>query len=198
MVIITSLHDPKLAQLYASGGVGVLPTDTIYGLTASAHDERAVGRLYRLKSREQKPGTVIAANVEQLHKLGVAKEYLDQIAHLWPNPLSIELPIGDELGYLSQHTGHGAFRVVNDPEIRALLEVTGPLLTTSANHPGKPAANNIAEALTYFSDEVDFYVDGGERADRPPSTVARLVPATGTLEIIRMGAVNVTENGEIL
>ena len=198
MVIVTSLHDPQLPPLYASGGVGVTPTDTIYGVSASARIPEAVDKLYRLKHREQKPGTVIAANVEQLRELGLAAAYLDAVAHLWPNPLSIELPVDHSLDYLGQGTGHCAFRVVADPEVRKLLEETGPLLTSSANHPGKPAANNIAEALAYFSDQVDFYVDGGERTGRPPSTVVRLrLPVDGTLDIIRVGAVSVTEQGEI-
>jgi L-threonylcarbamoyladenylate synthase len=198
MVILSSLHDPQLGPLYAQAKVGVVPTDTIYGVSASAASPEAVDKLYRLKNREQKPGTVIAANVGQLRELGVAGEYLDAVAHLWPNPLSIELPVPKALDYLGQNTGHCAFRVVADPEVRQLLEQTGPLLTSSANHPGKPAANNVAEALAYFSDRVDFYVDGGERTGRPPSTVVRLrLPVDGTLEIIRVGAVNVTENGEI-
>jgi tRNA threonylcarbamoyl adenosine modification protein (Sua5/YciO/YrdC/YwlC family) len=199
MVILKSLHDPQLASLYAGGAVGVIPTDTIYGLSASAHIPEAVDRLYALKQREQKPGTVIAASVEQLRELGLAPEDLNALQHLWPNPLSIELPTPEKLRYLSQGTGHCAFRVVADPEVRALLELTGPLVTSSANHPGKPAANNIAEALVYFSNKVDLYVDGGERIGRPPSTVARLkLPVDGTLEIVRMGAVNITEKGEIL
>jgi tRNA threonylcarbamoyl adenosine modification protein (Sua5/YciO/YrdC/YwlC family) len=198
MIILTSLHDPQFAPLYAGGAVGVIPTDTIYGLSASARIPAAVGKLYKLKHREQKPGTVIAASVDQLRELGIAGEYIDAVAHLWPNPLSIELPVGENLGYLGQGTGHCAFRVVADDEVRRLLEQTGPLLTSSANHPGKPAANNIAEALAYFSDQVDCYVDGGERTGRPPSTVARLrLPVDGTLDIIRTGAVSVTEQGEI-
>jgi tRNA threonylcarbamoyl adenosine modification protein (Sua5/YciO/YrdC/YwlC family) len=199
MVILKSLHDPQLAPLYVTGAVGVIPTDTIYGLSASAHSPEAVDKLYKLKQREQKPGTVIAASVQQLRELGVAREYLDATAHLWPNPLSIELPVGVSLDYLGQGTGHCAFRVVADEEVRALLEQTGPLLTSSANHPGKSGANNIAEALAYFSDQVDFYVDGGERTGRPPSTVVRLrLPVDGTLDIIRVGAVTVTEKGEIV
>jgi L-threonylcarbamoyladenylate synthase len=196
MIMLSSLHDPQLPQLYATGSVGIIPTDTIYGLSASAHNAQAVERLYKLKNREQKPGTVIAANVAQLKDLGVAEEYLHQIAHLWPNPLSIELPVGEDLAYLGQGTGHGAFRVVADKTVRALLEQTGPLLTSSANHPGQPAANNIAESLAYFSDHVDFYVDGGERANRPPSTVIRL-QHDGRIEVIRAGAVTINEQGEI-
>lgn len=198
MIILNSLNDPKLVRLYNNGAVGILPTDTIYGITASAHNIKAVDRLYGLKTRQQKPGTVITASVDQLYSLGVPPKYLGQVAHLWPNPLSIEMPIGKALDYISQGTGHGAFRVVANPQIKALLQKTGPLLTTSANHPGQPAADNIAEALTYFRNKVDFYVDGGHRPDNPPSTVVRLIPETGKLEIIRIGALNINENGEIL
>ena len=66
----------KLAQ---AGVVGIVPTDTIYGLAARATDESAVARLYHLKSREQKPGTVIAANIDQLTVLGVKRRYLKAV-----------------------------------------------------------------------------------------------------------------------
>lgn len=35
-----------------AGKVGILPTDTLYGLVAKASDEGAVKRLYGLKNRE--------------------------------------------------------------------------------------------------------------------------------------------------
>jgi tRNA threonylcarbamoyl adenosine modification protein (Sua5/YciO/YrdC/YwlC family) len=197
MVVVTTIDDPGIAEFYNDGEVGVLPTDTVYGLTASAHNPEAVTRLYELKGREQKPGTVVAASVDQLRELGISSQYLDQVAHLWPNPVSIEMPVGPELSYLSQNTGHCAFRVVADAELCKLLEKTGPLATTSANHPGKPVADNVAEALHYFNDRVDFYVDGGDRVNRPPSTVARLQP-DGSLFIVRQGAVPINEKGEIL
>ncbi len=45
-----------------AGAVGVIPTDTVYGIAARARDEVAFARLYSLKKREVKPGTLIAAN----------------------------------------------------------------------------------------------------------------------------------------
>ncbi len=51
--------------------MGVLPTDTVYGLVARRLDQAAATRLYRLKKREQKPGTVIAASIDQLVELGI-------------------------------------------------------------------------------------------------------------------------------
>jgi L-threonylcarbamoyladenylate synthase len=191
MLILSSLNDPRLPELLKSGAVGIAPTDTIYGIIADAHNPAAAARLYGLKHREHKPGTVIAATAEQLVELGVDEDLIRSVMHMWPNPLSVELPIGDNLAHLHQDTGHGAFRVVADDSVRALLQETGPLLTSSANHPGMVPAMNITTARNYFGDAVDFYVDGGELGDRPPSTVVRL--KDGQLIVIRQGAVVVEQ-----
>jgi L-threonylcarbamoyladenylate synthase len=187
MVILDSISDPRLPALLLAGKVGVIPTDTVYGLVAAAANPDAAERLYQLKQRQAKPGTVIAASVEQLISLGVPKHSLDMVAHLWPNPLSIELDIGPELAQLHQGTGHCSFRVVAAPELSQLLVQTGPLLTSSANRPADPPAVNISQAQACFKDAVDFYVDGGDLSGRQPSTVARF--ADGRLVVVRQGSV---------
>lgn len=175
------------------GQVGVLPTDTVYGIVARAADPKAVKQLYKLKHREHKPGTVIAASVEQLVALGVDERYLNAVKQWWPGPLSLETPFDGESGYLAQGTGHCAWRVVADEGLRALLEQTGPLQTSSANPAGEPTSVSVGMAQKYFGDAVDFYVDGGDLSDRLPSTVIR---ATGEhIEVIRQGAVEVDETG---
>lgn len=190
MTVFISLADAKVIHLLQQGAVGVLPTDTIYGIVARATDKVAVQRLYRIKHREGKPGTVVAASIAQLHDLGIEQRYLDEVAHLWPNPISIVLPAGASLAYLHQSKDSLAVRIPQDEAFRKLLEQTGPLLTSSANQPGDPAANTIAEAERYFTDKVDFYVDGGDISGRSSSTVVRL-SSDHTLEILRQGAVEV-------
>lgn len=191
MQIISSITDPDLAALLRSDHVGVLPTDTVYGLAARATSKAAVERLYALKHRERKPGTIIAANVEQLLDLGIDHDTIMKVARYWPAPLSIVLPLGDDLNYLHQGVGSAAFRVVADETVRMLLEQTGPLATSSANLPGETPARNLREAQAYFGDHVDFYVDGGDIGDREPSTVAKL--GDYGLEILRQGAANITK-----
>jgi len=195
MVIASSLYDPQLVQLYAAGAVGVLPTDTIYGLSASAGNVEAVRRLYDLKDRERKPGTLIAANIAQLIALGLDESSLRKVVHLWPNPLSIIIPAPDSLTYIHQGLYSLAVRIPQDDTLLQLLVQTGVLLTSSANHPGSPPANNLAEAQLYFGDKVDFYVNGGDRADRPPSTVARIID--GRVEVLRSGAITINDEGRI-
>lgn len=181
----------EAAQALLRGRVGVIPTDTVYGLVARASDVQAVAKLYALKHRQHKPGTVIAANVEQLMKLGVPEAFLRRVAHWWPASLSVEIPLSENLNYLHQATGRQAFRVVADEVVRALLEQTGPLATSSANQPGLPGSVTIEEAEAYFEDEVDFYVDGGDLSGRAPSTIIRV--ADDGIEVIREGAVKIDQ-----
>lgn len=183
---------PGAITLLQSGAVGVMPTDTIYGLVARASDKQAVARLYALKKREHKPGTVVAANIQQLLALGIEQRYVKKVARWWPNPLSIEMPLGDHLGYLHQDTGRQAYRVVADAQFRSILEQTGPLLTSSANQPGEPGAVNLSEALSYFADNVAFYVDGGDLSGRAPSTIIRITEDS-RVEIIREGAIRLND-----
>lgn len=185
----------EAVAILLKGGVGVMPTDTVYGLVARAADEAAVARMYSLKRREHKPGTVIAASIDQLVELGVPRRYLTAVENLWPNSLSVEIPLGHRLTYLHQDTGRQGYRVVADESVRAVLEQTGPLVTSSANQPGEPGSTNIQQAIEYFHDTVDFYVDRGDLSGREPSTIIRVVD--DAIEVIRPGAVKIDENGRI-
>lgn len=194
--IISSLSDQKVVKLLSEGAVGVLPTDTVYGLVCRAADETAVRRLYGLKKRENKPGTVVAASLEQLIELGIKARYLKAVEQFWPNAISVEIPHG--VAYLHQNTGRQAFRVVKESKaLIDLLKATGPLLTSSANLPGESPASTITGAEKYFGDKVDFYVDGGDLSDREPSTLIRIVD--DVVEVLRAGAVKIDEStGKVL
>ncbi len=193
-MLFTSLNDEKLVELLKLGGVGILPTDTVYGLVCRAADEAAVKRLYATKKREEKPGTVIAANTKQLKDLGIKPRYLKVVEQFWPGPVSVVIP-SHELGYIHLGKSSIAIRIPSHEDLADLLEKTGPLVTTSANLPGEPPSSTAEEANTYFGDEVDFYVDGGDLSGRQPSTIIRVVD--DAIEVLREGAVKISETGEI-
>ncbi len=196
--VLTSIKDKRLAVILGNGSIGVLPTDTLYGLVCVASDVRAVSRLYKMKYREKKPGTIVASSIEQLVHLGMQRRYLTAVLQYWPGPISIVIPTDNPaLKYLDMGVGSLALRVVADKELVTLLDQTGPLLTSSANMPGKNPANNIAEAKKYFGDSVDFYVDGGDFNDRKPSTLIKMID--DSIEVLRVGAVKIdSETGRII
>jgi L-threonylcarbamoyladenylate synthase len=188
-MILDSIQDTRVVELLRAGSVGIIPTDTIYGLVARAEDQAAVTRLYALKHRERKPGTLLAATVEQLIELGVSGPMLRMVEHLWPNPVSIVIPAAPHLAYLDQGLGDLAVRIPKGNDLQQLLQQTGPLVSSSANPPGGVPAADVDEAQQYFGQQVDFYVRGGGH-NSPPSTVARLY-ANGRLETLRPGAVTI-------
>lgn len=176
---LPDITDPKLPDLLRYGAVGVLPTDTVYGLVCRAADQSAVTRLYQLKHREKKPGTLVAASIDQLVELGLKRRYLKAVEQYWPGPVTVVVPTDNpKLVYLDQSRGSLAVRVVDDAKLVKLLEQTGPLLTSSANQPAQPPANTISEATNYFGETIDFYVDGGDLSSRKPSTLVRIIDDT--------------------
>lgn len=187
--VLDSISRPSLVKLLLAGKIGVLPTDTVYGLVCSAHSETAVARLYGLKNRHKKPGTLVAANITQLLSLGFSKKELDVALIFWPASLSIILPLPTgEYSYLMQEVGDIAVRIPNNLPLQELLEKTGPLLTTSANLPREQPAATVQEAIDYFGDKLDFYVDGGTLSS-PPSTIIKIID--GKTVVLRQGAAKI-------
>lgn len=193
--VIDSLNNQSTVDLLKNGAVGVIPTDTVYGLVCLASNERAVKRLYALKHREHKPGTIIAANIDQLVELGIKARYLKAVEQFWPNPLSIIIPTGLDLGYLHLGKQSLAVRVPKNATLLQFVSETGPLLTSSANLPHEPVSTTVEEARKYFGNSVDFYVDGGNLSDHISSTIIRIID--DAIEIVRPGAVKIDKNGRI-
>lgn len=187
------MFDDAIKKLQPTNIVGVLPTDTVYGLVCRAADQLAVAKLYDLKHREGKPGTVIAASVDQLTELGLKARYLKAVEQFWPGAVSVIIPCSDPaLSYLHQSKYSLAVRIPDNQDLLTLLQQTGPLLTSSANNPGESVANTVSAAKDYFGSTVDFYVDGGDLSGHKPSTLIRIVD--DAIEILREGAVKIQEN----
>jgi L-threonylcarbamoyladenylate synthase len=199
----------EAAQTLKTGGVGVIPTDTLYGIVASAMNPEAVERLYKLRRRTpSKPSIILISSIADLKKFSVVLNAYSKkfLARYWPGKVSIVLPIvsADLRGrnadlrarlkplkkfrYLHRGTNSLAFRVPGSAKLRAFLKKTGPLIAPSANIEGKPPAKTIVEAKEYFGDEADFYINAG-RKDSKPSTLVKLLENKAL--VLRRGAVKI-------
>ncbi|MFA6446321.1 MAG: L-threonylcarbamoyladenylate synthase [Candidatus Paceibacterota bacterium] len=187
----------KTIQILLNGGVGVLPTDTIYGLVARALDQKAVDRVYKIKKRTPtKPFIILIADVKDLQLFEITpsvlscnyygKDKKDSLNDLvWPGPVSVVLPCNSpRFAYLRADSNTLAFRVPDDENLRLILRKTGPLIAPSANPEGFSPAKTIEEAKEYFADTVDFYNDGGV-LDIQPSTLITI--KNNKVVILRQG-----------
>jgi len=181
------LFTKEIVEKITAGGVGVIPTDTIYGLACSAFNESAVEKIYEIKNRDTaKPLVFLISEISNLKKFGIElnDKILNLVSDKWPGPVSIIFE-GDEIPrYLHRGMGGLAIRLPDDGVLREFLSQTGPLATSSANPESEPAATDTKEAKEYFSDNknVEFYVDAG-KLEGAPSTIIKIIG--GEVEVIR-------------
>jgi L-threonylcarbamoyladenylate synthase len=169
--------ETKIIELLKAGKVGVMPTDTIYGIVGSALNQGTVEEIYILRQREKdKPFIILISSLDDLKKFEVSltKEQQAFLGKNWPNPLSVILAVNNEkFAYLHRGKNSLAFRMPKDDKLLSILKETGPLVAPSANLAGVKPAGTIEEAKKYFGDKVNFYMDEGRRKSKP-STIIQL------------------------
>lgn len=187
------------AKVLLSGGVAVIPTDTVYGLAAHPGFPAAVERLYAIKGREaKKPIALLASDAEAVERSGYpiagsAKELVKS----WPGALTLILPPAPTFDFRhSAFSSSEGFRVPDHDWTRRLLAKCGGLLrVTSANLSGRRAATDAPQALADVGLSADIVVDDGISPGGVPSTVVRVSPG-GAVEILRQGAVRMRSSRE--
>lgn len=183
--IITSSYDVS-AQLLLQGKVGVVPSDTIYGISCLAKSKEGVERIYSIKGREHaKPFIVLISSVEDLKGFGCELSAYQQevCTKYWPGKVTIILGCTNpKFTYLHRGVESLGFRLPHKESLIKLLQKTGPIVSTSANISGKPNVKEISEALDVFGSSVDFYLDEG-KLEGEPSRIVSL--KNGAVEFIR-------------
>jgi L-threonylcarbamoyladenylate synthase len=164
----------KIIKILREGGVGVLPTDTIYGLVGSALDKETVERIYRVRKRERtKPFIILISDVEDLKIFAIKLKPFQKnlIKKFWPGPYSLVFECkSKKFEYLHRGKKSLAFRIPRSNWLKDLLKEVGPLVAPSANLAGKPPSKTIKEAKKYFGKSVDFYFNGG-KIDKKSSAI---------------------------
>ncbi|MDI6733908.1 MAG: L-threonylcarbamoyladenylate synthase [Patescibacteria group bacterium] len=167
----------KEIKILKNCGIGIMPTDTIYGLVGRALSQRAVKRVYEVRKRDlNKPFIILISSLADLRLFGIElnKRTSGLLKKIWPGPVSVILPCPHKkFSYLHRGTNSLAFRLPKLKWLRDLLKQTGPLVAPSANLSGKLPAKNIKEAKKYFGSKADFYIDFGE-IESPPSSLIEI------------------------
>lgn len=165
----------EIAEKIENGGVGVLPTDTMYGIIGSAMDPEVVEKIYKLRHRDpNKPLLVLVPSIEDILVFNpdLSPETRSILEKIWPAPVSVILPVPDfSFDYISRGTETIAMRIPDSNELRKLLQRVGPLVAPSVNPEGEAPAETLEEAKKYFPN-LDFYVDGGELSNNPSTLIS--------------------------
>ena len=184
----------EAARLLREGRPVVFPTETVYGVGASAASREAVDQLRQVKGRPQgKPFTVHVATPSDAeayvdHLSRVARRFLQKS---WPGPLTLILDapkvfdpqlwrsraehILPPIPELVYHEGTVGLRCPdNDVAGRILRQAGVPVVASSANRMGQPPSYDAASAARELDGRVPLVVDAGTTRYATPSTVVRV------------------------
>lgn len=177
-----------------------MPSDTLYALSAPAHDAAAIQRVFAIKGREEgKALPLFVRDVEMAESLALLSPAARKLAaRFWPGQLTLVLrPLA---GFDSEAMAGGetiALRAPNSDVALAVLAGAGqPLTATSANLSGGPNPASAEEVRRQIGDRLDLVLDGGETPVGVPSTV---VDCSGdAVRILRAGALSESQITEAL
>jgi len=184
------------AAILQNGGVIGYPTETVYGIGCNAFDEKAVNRIYDLKHRDKSNALIIiAADIIQISDIvqSIPEQAEKLIDNFWPGPLTMVFEMSQSLkDFPFGKSKTIAIRIPDCPICLSLLKISGfPIVSTSANISGQPAALKASEVYSYFGKQLDLIIDGGDTPSQEPSTVIDITKTPPRL--IREGAITPLE-----
>ena len=176
----------NLVSAYLSGdGVIAYPTEGVWGIGCLPSSAHAVARILALKKRNWEKGLLlVAADISQFedYLVGLDNDKRCELENNWPGPITYLLPDnGVAPRWVVGNNATVGLRVSGHPVVRALCESIGPLVSTSANVTGHPAAVTSLQVRQYFGAGVDHLVPGQLGNSIGPSVIKHL----GTGEQIR-------------
>ena len=169
----------QAAQKIKQGAVIAYPTEAVWGLGCDPYNETAVRRILEIKQRPEHKGLiVIAGHIQQFADLltGLSKQQLATLAESWPGPNTWLVPHQQRLpSWVTGEHNTVAIRVSNHPLVQQLCALTGPIISTSANPAGKPAATSRLRVEQYFHQQLDAVLDAPLGGYRSPSLIRDLL-----------------------
>jgi L-threonylcarbamoyladenylate synthase len=173
----------EAAQILKSGGLVIIPTETVYGIAANMLNEKAIERLSKIKQRPGiKPFSLHIYKKESIDEFATdippaAYKLMDKF---WPGPLTLILKSKNQntIG-VRMPDNEIAFKVISKSGV--------PVVCPSANISGKPAPTNFGDAIKDLFGLVDFAIDAGNTRLGQESSVVDLTQSP--LRVVREGVI---------
>jgi len=208
----------RAVQTLVEGGLVVFPTETVYGVGASARSAAGVEKIFAAKGRSHEAPLALAIKSaeEALDYVPWPGKVAERLARrCWPGPVTLvmdhqgangggangkggaeEMLSGGLIHQLPAEVraavapqGTVGLRVPANETVLAILQMlAGPIALTSANRSGEPAAVTAQQAIESLGDQVALVLDDGVCRYGQASTVVHA--SAGSFRCLREGVVS--------
>ncbi len=172
------------------GGIILYPTDTIWGIGCDATNEKAVSRIYEIKKRaENKAMLVLIDDIDKIERyVDNVPEMAYTINELSEKPVTIiyDHALNLAKNLLGENDSVG-IRVSRESFSQQLCKKLGrPIVSTSANISGSPAAPTFKMISEEIKNAVDYIVKyrQDDETEHAASSVIKL-SADNVIKILR-------------
>jgi len=182
----------EAAEIIKSGGLVIIPTETVYGIAADSFNQKAIERLSEIKKRpKDKPFALAIDKIEEVGELAseVSVTAYKLIYKFWPGPLTIILKGINQPSV-------GLRMPDNQIALKVISEVGRAIALPSANLAGLPAPENFSSAIKDLNGLVDFAIDSGALKIGVESTIVDLTAKIP--QIVRLGAISGEEINKVI
>ena len=188
-ILIADLYNWKdaskaAADLLKDGQVVAVPSETVYGLAASIHEEEALNYIFEAKERPSyDPLIVHIGSLDDLKKVAIVPEQLSSVVNqltekFWPGPLTLVLPKHPELSdTISSGLDTVAVRMPSNEILREICKLVGPIAAPSANRFGSISPTSASAVEKELGGRIPLIIDGGACSDGLESTIIKPSPA---------------------
>lgn len=180
----------KAIEVMKNGGVILYPTDTVWGIGCDATNEEAVAKVYKIKHRDDSKALIclVDSSVRLQRYVRNVPEVAWQIMELATKPTTVIFDNAVNLApNLIAEDGSIGMRITQEPFSKELCyRFQKPIVSTSANISGEPAAQNYKDITEELLNSVDYvcYSRRQEKKPHTPSSIIR-IKVGGEVEIIR-------------
>lgn len=181
----------KEVEILKNGGIGVFPTDTVYGIGTDGLNAEAVRKIYDVKHRPFSwPINLLVNSIEMIERIAYVNDIERQIIEEYmPGAVTLILKKKEMVpDILTSNLDTVGVRIPDCEDVLKIIDgLDNPLAASSANISDFEPAVNFEEAKKYFENNVDFIIDGGNSKIGIASTIVKV---DGTrVEVLREGSI---------
>lgn len=177
----------SLQKQFSQGHVFAYPTEAVFGLGCDPDNQSAVMALLKLKQRDVSKGLILVANsyaqlLAYVDDKAIPEKNRADIFNHWPGPYTWLLPaLPSAPHWITGGSNLIAVRVSSHPLVQELCELfQKPIVSTSANLSGMPAAKTAEEVIAQFDTQLSL-ISGELGGSHKPSMIRHGI----TGEVIR-------------
>ncbi|MEG2924052.1 MAG: L-threonylcarbamoyladenylate synthase [Oscillospiraceae bacterium] len=167
------------AKLLQNGEIVGIPTETVYGLAASALNGEAVKKIFSAKGRPQ--DNPLISHISSMDMLPMIAQNIPSACYtlanaFWPGPLTMVLPrSADVADEVCAGLDTAAVRMPSHKAALDIIAAAGvPLAAPSANLSGSPSPTTARHVMDDMDGRIPLIIDGGACTVGVESTVISL------------------------